>query len=293
VVRLSGNDARRIVCRVAYPVLLLAMVTVAAAALFLRLDPGPVTALFQVGVISYLVILERVIPYDRDWHPSRGEWGWYSVYFLLTVAGSVVAQMLVTALVGTVSPANPELPLWADIPMALAVGSLASYLVHRLSHANRWLWRLHGVHHVPDKVNVGNNGVNHIVDIVVSQGVVQLSLALLGFSQQAVFVVSLFVITQGYFIHANIEVHIGALNYALVSPEQHRLHHSTEASEVGHYGSDLAVWDKMFGSYTWHAGREPAEVGLYDPASFPRTDAVVASQVQVWRRRAMSDRQAV
>jgi sterol desaturase/sphingolipid hydroxylase (fatty acid hydroxylase superfamily) len=293
VFRLSENGPRRIVRRLAYPVLLLAMVAVAAAALFLRLDTGPVTALFQASVISYLALLERVIPYDREWHPSRGEWGRYLIYFLLTVAGSVVAQFLVAALVGIFSPADPKLPLWADIPSALAVGSLASYLLHRLSHANPLLWRLHGIHHVPDKVNVGNNGVNHILDIVLSQGVVQLSLALLGFSQEAVFAVGLFVITQGYFTHANIDVHIGVLNHLLVSPEQHRLHHSTDLSEAGHYGSDLAVWDKMFGSYTWYTGRKPAQVGLHDPASFPRTDAVLASQVQLWRRRAVSDRQPV
>ncbi|NEB71254.1 sterol desaturase family protein, partial [Streptomyces fulvissimus] len=73
---------------------------------------------------------------------------------------------------------------------------------------NRWLWRLHGVHHVPQKVNVANNGVNHVLDIVVAQGAVQLTLALVGFSREAVLAAGLFTAAQGYFVHANIDVRI-------------------------------------------------------------------------------------
>ncbi|NEE59034.1 sterol desaturase family protein, partial [Streptomyces sp. SID8455] len=121
-----------------------------------------------------------------------------------------------------------------------------SYLVHRLGHTSALLWRLHGVHHVPQKVNVANNGVNHVLDIVLAQSLVQLTLALAGFSRSAVLVTGLFVVAQGYFVHANIDVRIGRLNHLLASPEQHRLHHSTDLSEAGHYGSDLSCWDHLF-----------------------------------------------
>ncbi|MFB6984164.1 sterol desaturase family protein [Streptomyces scopuliridis] len=269
--------------RTAYPLLLLATVAVAAVALRYGLDPGLTTFGFQFGVISYLLILERVIPYDRAWHPGRREWGWYGVYFLLTVLGASAAQLLVAALVAVMSPAEPTLPLAAEIPLALLVGSLASYLVHRWCHTNPWLWRLHGVHHVPEKVNVANNGVNHVLDILLSQGGVQLSLSMLGFSRESVFVIGLFAVTQGYFTHANIDVRIGRLNYVFAGPEQHRLHHSTDLSEAGHFGSDLTVWDRVFRSYTWYPGRKPRAVGLHDPASFPSTEAVFASHLQAWR----------
>ncbi|MQS38550.1 sterol desaturase family protein [Streptomyces katsurahamanus] len=268
----------------AYPGLLAATVLTGASAVTLGWDPALVSPLFVLVTLLYLTALERLIPYDRDWHPDRGEWRWYGVYFLLTMAGSAFAQLLVTLAVGALSPATPALPLWAEVPGALLIGSLASYLVHRLGHANALLWRLHGVHHVPRKVNVANNGVNHVLDIVLAQGIVQLSLALAGFSRVSVLVVGLFVTAQGYFVHANIDVRIGGLNHLLASPEQHRLHHSTTLSEAGHYGSDLSVWDHLFGSYTWRPGREPAAVGLGDPASFPDTGEILASLLQPWRR---------
>ncbi|MER7209679.1 sterol desaturase family protein [Streptosporangium sp. NPDC000239] len=250
-----------------------------------HLDFGQVSALFLAGTIAYLALLERVVPYERGWHPDRREWGWYGLYLVLTLATSSVAQFLVTTLVGVLAVRVPMIPLWAEIPTALLVGSLASYVVHRLAHTRPLLWRLHGVHHVPEKVNVANNGVNHAFDVLFEQGIVQLSLALAGFSQEAVFAVGLFVVAQGYFVHVNADIRIGRLNYVFASPEQHRLHHSTDLSEAGHYGSDLSIWDLMFGSFTWRSGRTPVAVGLTDPASFPRTDAVLATFSHPWRRR--------
>ncbi|MFJ6440631.1 sterol desaturase family protein [Streptomyces sp. NPDC091649] len=270
---------------VAYPALLLAVVLVGVAALWRQWDPAWVSPLFLLGTIAYLALLERLIPYDRTWHPGKDEWRWYGIYFLLTMAGSGLAQLLVALAVGLISPAEPVLHLGVEVPGALLAGSFVSYLVHRLGHRNALLWRLHGVHHVPEKVNVANNGVNHVLDIVLAQSLVQLTLALVGFSRPAVLVVGLFVAAQGYFVHANIDVRIGPLNHLLASPEQHRLHHSTDLSEAGHYGSDLSCWDRLFGTFTWRPGREPAAVGLHDPATFPGTGDILAALLHPWRRR--------
>ncbi|GHF50039.1 MULTISPECIES: sterol desaturase family protein [Streptomyces] len=280
-----GNSPARFLCAVAYPVLLLSVVSVGAAALWLKWDPAWVSPLFLVGVIAYLSLLERLIPYDRNWHPGKDEWRWYGIYFLLTMAGSGLAQLLVALAVGLISPEEPTRHLWVEIPGALLAGSLVSYLVHRLSHRNALLWRLHGVHHVPEKVNVANNGVNHVLDIVLAQSLVQLTLALVGFSRPAVLVAGLFVAAQGYFVHANIDVRIGPLNHLLAGPEQHRLHHSTDLSEAGHYGSDLSCWDHLFGTFTWYPGREPTAVGLQDPTAFPGTGEILAALLHPWRRR--------
>ncbi|MEU3218489.1 sterol desaturase family protein [Streptomyces sp. NPDC006971] len=279
-----ASRARGLLRVSAYPVLLLAAISVATAALRFDWEPGSVSPLFLLGTIAYLTILERLIPHQRSWHPSPSEWRWYGIYFLLTTAASGMAQYMVTATVSVLTPEEPVLALWEEIPAALLTGSLASYLVHRIGHTNPILWRFHGVHHVPDKVNVANNGVNHVMDIVLAQGFVQLALALIGFSRESVLVVGIFAAAQGYFVHANIDVRIGRLNHVLASPEQHRLHHSTDLSEAGHYGSDLSIWDHLFNSYTWRPGREPVAIGLVDPASFPPTGEITSTLLHPWRR---------
>nr|WP_049580603.1 sterol desaturase family protein [Streptomyces sp. SBT349] len=282
--------ARTVLARTAHPLLLLSVAGVFAAATHRGWDRGLVTVVFQLAVISYLVALEHLIPYKRSWNPDRREWRAYGAYFLLTALGAGLGQALVLSAVGAVAEPNSPFPLWAEIPAALLLGSLAGYAVHRLGHTNRWLWRLHGIHHRPEKVNVGNNGVNHVADVLLTQGCVQLALALVGFSETAVFGVGLFVVAQGYFVHANVAVGIGALNHVFTSPEQHRLHHSTDLAEAGHYSSDVALWDHAFGSFTWRPDREPAAVGLEDPASFPPTGAVLASLAHPFRRTAKPGR---
>ncbi|MFF1902258.1 sterol desaturase family protein [Kitasatospora sp. NPDC058218] len=284
-----GEQVRSVLRHVAYPFLLVTLVSIATAALRWRWDLGRVSQFFLIGTIGYLTVLEWLIPYEPAWRPSVGEWGWYGTYFVLTMIGGALSQVPVSAVVGWAAPPHPTLPLWVEIPAALLLGSLANYLMHRWSHTNRWLWRLHGVHHVPDKVNVANNGVNHIVDVLLTQGAVQLSLALAGFSAESVFVVGLFVVAQGYFVHANVDVRIGVLNHVFAGPEQHRLHHSVDLAEAGHYGSDLSVWDHAFGSFTWRPGRRPAVVGLQHPSDFPRTREVIASHLQAWHRPVRAD----
>ncbi|MEV8441098.1 sterol desaturase family protein [Actinosynnema sp. NPDC051121] len=277
--------SRGVLRRVAYPVLLLLVMGTGTAVVLLGWPPSVVSPLFLLGVVGYFTVLERVIPFNPDWHPTAREWGWYGAYFILTAVGAGVAQFVVTLVVGVVAPLDPTLPVWAEIPAALLLGSLGSYIMHRLGHTNRFLWRFHGVHHVPAKVNVGNNGVNHVFDIVLAQGVVQLSLALAGFSAESVLVVGMFVTAQGYFTHANVDVRLGRFNHVLASPEQHRLHHSNNPEDAGHYGSDLAIWDHLFRSYTWVPGRTPRAIGLFDPMSFPRTESLVASLLHPIRPR--------
>ncbi|MFG2695401.1 sterol desaturase family protein [Kitasatospora sp. NPDC048407] len=276
-------EFRTVLRYAAYPALLFTVPACAVATLHQHWDIGRVLAAFQVGTIGYLWALERLIPYRRDWHPGGRELRCYAVYFVLTMVGGALGQLLVAALVARLAPPHPTLPLRVEIPLALLTGSLAKYLFHRWSHHQPWLWRLHGVHHALDKVNVTNNGVNHLLDVLLGQALVQLALAWLGFSRESVFCTSLFVVAQGYFVHANIDVRIGRLNHVFGSPEQHRLHHSTVLAESGHFGADLAIWDHLFGSFTWRPGRRPVAVGLHDPASFPPTTSVLASLLHPWR----------
>lgn len=273
-----------VLCRVAYPVLLVAVLVVPLAALHLGWDFGVVSLLFLAGTIAYLIALERVIPYDRAWHPVKREWWVYGTYFLLSFTAGGLAQLPTWAVLTAVARPEPFMSIWLEIPAALLLGSLVGYTVHRVSHNNAWLWRLHGVHHAPEKVNVATNGVNQAGDVFLAQVLVQLSLAFAGFSAQSVFAVGLFVIAQGYFVHANVDVRLGLLSYVVAGPEAHRLHHSTDVSEAGHYSADLVLWDVVFGTFTWAPGRRPDAVGLADPMSFPPTSAILANLLTPWRR---------
>ena len=269
----------------AYPLLLVAAAVIATLAIALHWTLPLVNFTFVIGAFCYLALLERLIPYDRSWHPEAWEWRRDGLYYLITFVTGGVARAAVLSIGMLIAPLQTSIPLWAEIPAAIAIISLCSFSFHRLGHHHPWLWKVHGIHHVPEKVNVSNNNVVQFIDVFGNLFLTQLPLLLLGFSQPAVFAAIIFKSAQGYGVHANIDVKLGWLSYVLVTPEQHRLHHSADTREAGHYAADLTIWDLLFGSFTWSPGKAPARVGVEDPACFPPARSILASQKHPFRRR--------
>lgn len=276
----------------AHPVLLLAAAAIVIAAIRTEVSFPLVNLGFVVFAFGYLSVLERIIPYDRTWHPAGWEWRRDGVYCAMTLIGSGVARGAILSLGSVVAPAHARLPLGLEIAAAIGVMSLCSYAYHRLSHHVPWLWKMHGVHHAPRKVNVANHNVHQFLDSALHLGVTHLPVFLLGLSQPAVFAAIVFRVVQSYGAHANIDVDLGWLNYLVVGPEQHRLHHSAEPHELGHYAVELPLWDLVFGSFTWRPARAPRRVGLPQPAAFPTPRSILVNQLHAFRRAGYLERTA-
>ena len=75
---------------------------------------------------------------------------------------------------------------------------------------------------------------------------------------------------NGMMQHANIDVHLGPLNWIFSSTELHRWHHSKEISESNtNYGNNLIIWDVIFGTRFLPEGDMQKEVGLLED-DYPR-----------------------
>jgi sterol desaturase/sphingolipid hydroxylase (fatty acid hydroxylase superfamily) len=276
----------------AHPVLLLAAVATVIVAIRTEASFPLVSLGFVAFAFGYLSVLERIIPYDRTWHPSGWEWRRDGIYCALTLIGGGLARGGILSLAAVITPPHARLPLGVEIALAIGVMSLCSYSYHRLSHHVPWLWKMHGVHHAPRKVNVANHNVHQVLDVALDLVVTHLPLLLFGLSQPAVFAAIVFRVAQGYGAHANIDVALGWLNYLVVGPEQHRLHHSPEPHEIGHYALDLPLWDLVFGSFTWKPARAPRRVGLRHPAAFPTPRSILVNQLHAFRRAGYLERTA-
>lgn len=272
--------ALRVLC---YPVLLLSALLTIFLAFKFHLKFGLCNILFLFWTLAYLSVMEYLIPYNPKWNPTAREWRRDGIYLVITMIGGGSAVAVVFYIASLVKPINIPIPLGLEILLALGLSSLGSYAFHRYSHVHPWLWLLHGIHHVEEKVNVGNNGVNHILDVFGRRLLAQLPIILLGLSPSALFVVSVFNTLQGYFVHANVNTELGWLNYILVSPEQHRLHHSRDLAEAGHFSADIPLWDILFRSFTWKSGRKPQFIGFSDSDKFPLSDRIFASFLYPFR----------
>jgi sterol desaturase/sphingolipid hydroxylase (fatty acid hydroxylase superfamily) len=268
----------------AHPALLLAAAATITVAIRTEASFPLVTFGFVLFAFGYLSALERIIPYDRAWHPTGWEWRRDGIYNAMTLIGGGFARGGILSIAAVVAPLHARLPLAVEIAVAIGVMSLCSYGYHRLSHRVPWLWKMHGVHHAPRKVNVANNNVNQFLDAALQLAATCVPLFVLGLSQPAVFAAIVFRLAQSYGAHANIDVDLGWLRYVVTGPEQHRLHHSPEPHELGHYAVDLPLWDLMFGSFTWKPARAPRRVGLRHPASFPTPRSILVNQLHAFRR---------
>ena len=78
---------------------------------------------------------------------------------------------------------------------------------------------------------------------------------------------------------------LGPLNYVFSMAELHRWHHAKNLDEANtNYGSNLILWDLVFGSFFWPRDRRPPEdIGIPDLAAFPMTYWAQLASPWRWR----------
>jgi sterol desaturase/sphingolipid hydroxylase (fatty acid hydroxylase superfamily) len=247
------------------------------------IDYGSVTFGTILLFIVLFALLELLMPYKKDWHPTWAEWKRDGLYFVFVVLAGAIGQGMVYSLAFHLATPLGRMPLWSEIAAGLLIATLGGYAFHRLGHSTPFFWRIHGIHHVPNKVNLANNSVVHSFDVIGSTICSQLPLLILGFSEESMFLIGMFTGVQGYFIHANLNLRLGWLNYLIASPESHRLHHSVVYEEAGHYGTDLVLWDFVFRSFTWQDQKAPKIVGVEDSLAFPLSESVLENAIHPFR----------
>ncbi len=223
-----------------------------------------------------VTILERILPYRREWQPPQRE-------VVTDLEFMVVVQMAWPPLVSLVfmqaliQPARAlglplqawwphAWPLWSQaLLMVLAVDFLR-YWLHRFCHENDTLWRLHAVHHSVEQLYWLNTGRFHPLEKTLQMLLDSVPFLLMGVAPEVLALYYLSYSTNGFFQHCNIAVRYGFLNYVVGSAETHRWHHSREPRESNaNYGNTVIVWDVLFGTWFLPRDREIAALGLRDP----------------------------
>ncbi|MFK7824587.1 MAG: sterol desaturase family protein [Oligoflexales bacterium] len=124
------------------------------------------------------------------------------------------------------------------------------YWVHRAMH-HPLLWKSHRFHHSARNLNwltgFYTSGT-HIAMYIIPQLV--FCYYIFGFSR----IEMLAIVLLSYFVqlwqHANIEVDGGIFKYIFVTPNSHRVHHSSgKKSFDSNFGAVFSIWDFLFGTY--------------------------------------------
>ena len=141
-------------------------------------------------------------------------------------------------------------PMWAQVLLAGAIVDLGLYLMHRASHASGFLWRLHAIHHMPERLYWLNGGRRHPVSALVLAGPGLITLLALGVTPIAVGAWLSIMSIHLAFQHANLDYRLGPIRHLLGVAEMHRWHHKREFEDAQvNFGEVFLIWDWLFGTH--------------------------------------------
>ena len=137
------------------------------------------------------------------------------------------------------------------------------YWYHRLAHEINLLWAVHVVHHQSEDFNYTVSA-----RITLMQAFVRTCfwavLPLLGFPVSMITTMLLIHGIYPFFIHTRLIGKLGILEYILVTPSHHRVHHASNEKYLDkNYGDVFIIWDKLFG--TFQKEEEEPVYGLTKP----------------------------
>lgn len=133
--------------------------------------------------------------------------------------------------------------------MLLLAEDFMYYWLHRFDHEIRLFWAVHVTHHSSQQLNF-SIGFRSSVFEPLYRFIYFIPLAWLGF--KPLDIVFMYSATQiwGTLVHTEIVNKLGWLEYILVTPSHHRVHHASNAKYLDkNMGMFLIVWDKLFGTF--------------------------------------------
>ncbi len=169
------------------------------------------------------------------------------------LSGAWIHDRLSAALGAPLTLVPGAAPFALQVIVYFGVYSFFDYWSHRLDHS-RWFWPLHRYHHAAEEFCVVNATRAHPAAFT-GVFLVNMPMAILGASAEAMVYVNLVVLGLGFLIHSRIDSDWGWIGrWVIQSPTHHRLHHILDISETptGHF-SMAPLWDRLFGTWRGNA----------------------------------------
>src|SRR5215467_4051586 len=171
--------------------------------------------------------------------------------------------------------------------MLLVFEDFLYYWLHRFDHEIRLFWAVHVTHHSSQQLNF-SVGFRSSVFQPLYRFVYFIPLVLLGFKPMDI--VFIYSATQiwGILVHTKFINKMGWLEYILITPSHHRVHHASNAKYLDkNMGMFLVIWDKIFGTFQPELPREkyqPIKYGLTKNVENPNAVNIVFHEwQQMWK----------
>ena len=220
-------------------------------------------AVWLILLVVIFVPLERLFALHplKIWRKQSGvDLVWYFVNSLIPATLIAVPLALLTQALHRINPggyytAVGALPTWLKLFLMLLVNDIGAYWGHRALHAYPRLWRFHAIHHSAEQLDWLVNTRAHPFDIVFMRLTGLAPIYLLGLAQTtgsqidpSVALVIVIATVWNFFIHSNIRVRLGPLEWLISSPAFHHWHHSNSPHRDNNFAFVFPLIDRVFGT---------------------------------------------
>lgn len=157
---------------------------------------------------------------------------------------------------------------------------LLYYTMHYLDHHIRVLWAGHITHHSSDEFNF-SVGVRAAIFEPVEKFFFFIPLALVGYRPIDILLIYIISQTYGTLAHTRLVKKLGVLEYFLITPSHHRVHHAKNIKYLDkNFGMTIILWDKLFGTFQQEEPDEPVEFGIRKTEPYKNFADVVTHEIR-------------
>jgi alkylglycerol monooxygenase len=155
---------------------------------------------------------------------------------------------------------------WQTYLVAFIALDFAGYWVHRISHEYNFFWNNHIIHHSSEEFNLACALRQSISSIVRIFALFLLPAALLGVPANVIAVVGPLHLFAQFWYHTRHIGKMGFLEYVIVTPSHHRVHHAINPIYLDkNYSQIFIVWDFLFGTFQAELKDVPPVYGVTRP----------------------------
>ena len=133
--------------------------------------------------------------------------------------------------------------------VAFVMYDLSYYWLHRSHHQIKVLWASHVVHHHGEEYNL-STALRQTGTDFLFKWIFYTPMLLLGIPVEIFVTVAALNLIYQFWVHTEHIKRLGILDYILVTPSNHRIHHAQNKEYIdANYGGVFILWDRMFGTF--------------------------------------------
>ena len=149
--------------------------------------------------------------------------------------------------------------------LAILLYDFLYYWFHRISHERQFFWGSHVVHHQSEDYNL-STALRQTSTSFFTTWVFYIPCFFLGMPISMYVSIATAHLIYQFWVHTQHISTLGFLEWFMVTPSNHRVHHAQNADYIDkNYGGLLIIWDRLFGSFQKEHKEQPAIYGIRAP----------------------------